>query len=207
MTRSGRDGRGRAASSLCCATASLEVSSAVATLLQSLCWLQASVLLAASSGRAPKKGAVSPWKRLVCTSYAASMDSHSAQAPPQHRQKQKPQKATEPMPKLGLHRVEPRPVATQPPSPPRRPILWREAPKLWRDEKPPKKKQKLAPIFRSAASSSAPSPSPSSSASNPVALVDVADSSISARDKCPDREAEGWSFKNTTVVKKGQTRH
>ena len=46
------------------------------------------------------------------------------------------------MPTLGLHRVEPRPVATQPPSPPRRPILWREAPKLWRDEKPPKKKKK-----------------------------------------------------------------
>ena len=32
----------------------------------------------------------------------------AAQAPPQQRQKQKPQKATEPMPQLGLHRVEPR---------------------------------------------------------------------------------------------------
>ena len=72
------------------------------------------------------------------------MDSNSAPAPPQQRQKQKPQKATEPMPQLGLHRVEPRPVAPHPPSPPRRPILWREAPKLWRDEKPPKKKKKKA---------------------------------------------------------------
>jgi len=70
------------------------------------------------------------------------MDSHLDQAPPQQRQKQKPQKETAPMPTLGLHRVEPRPVATHPPSPPRRPILWREAPKLWRDEKPPKKKKK-----------------------------------------------------------------
>ena len=70
------------------------------------------------------------------------MDSISAHAPPQPRQKQKPQKETAPLPQLGRHRVEPRPVATQPPSPPRRPILWREAPKLWRDEKPPKKKKK-----------------------------------------------------------------
>ena len=70
------------------------------------------------------------------------MDTHPAQAPPPQRRKQKPQKATAPMPQLGRHRVEPRPVATQPPSPPRRPILWREAPKLWRDEKPPKKKKK-----------------------------------------------------------------
>ena len=70
------------------------------------------------------------------------MDTHPAQAQPPQRQKQKPQKETAPMPTLGLHRVEPRPVATQPPSPPRRPILWREAPKLWRDEKPPKKKKK-----------------------------------------------------------------
>ena len=51
------------------------------------------------------------------------------------------------------------------------------------------------------------SSSSASSSSGLVALTDVADSSISARDKCPDREAEGWSFKNTTLVKKGQTRH
>ena len=71
-----------------------------------------------------------------------AMNTHLDQAPPPQRQKQKPQKATAPMPQLGRHRVEPRPVATHPPSPPRRPILWREAPKLWRDEKPPKKKKK-----------------------------------------------------------------
>ena len=64
----------------------------------------------------------------------------SDQAPPPQRQKQKPQKATEPMPQLGLHRVEPRPVATHPPSPPRRPILWRDNPAL--PQKPPKKQKK-----------------------------------------------------------------
>ena len=69
----------------------------------------------------------------------------SDQAPPQQeaakRQKQKPQKATEPMPPcLGQHKVEPRPVATQPPSPPRRPILWRDNPAL--PQKPPKKQKK-----------------------------------------------------------------
>ena len=72
-----------------------------------------------------------------------TMDSHVEQAPPPQRQKQKPQKTTAPLPpRLGLHKVTPQPVEPRPPSPPRRPILWREAPKLWRDDKPPKKKQK-----------------------------------------------------------------
>ena len=72
------------------------------------------------------------------------MDSHSAQAPPQRSAAAEAEapKSHGAHATLGLHRVEPRPVATQPPSPPRRPILWREAPKLWRDEKPPKKKKK-----------------------------------------------------------------
>ena len=64
-----------------------------------------------------------------------------AQAPPPQRQKQKPQRATEPMPpRLGLHKVVPQPADPRPPSPPRRPILWRDNPAL--PQKPPKKQKK-----------------------------------------------------------------
>ena len=44
-----------------------KVSDAVAALLQSFCWLQASVLQPASLGRAGQKRAVSQWRQLVCT--------------------------------------------------------------------------------------------------------------------------------------------
>ena len=59
-----------------------------------------------------------------------------------------------------------------------------------------------AMVISSPASDASSSAASSSGPACPVQIVDVKDYSINAKDKCPDREKQGWTFKNSQTIKK-----